>query len=317
MTCPDSARVDGHAPIVTVGMAVYNCEATLAVALSSLRLQTFPDWELVVIDDGSTDGTVAIAASTGDPRIRVFADGRRRRLAARLNECLDLGRGCFFARMDGDDVSYPERLEHQVRFLQENSTVDLIGTNVLVFSGAGHAMGARRFPTDHAHICARPSRGFPVAHPTYMGRMSWFRQHRYDERILRAQDSDLLLRSFMHSTFGNLPEILLGYREDSISLRKLVVAKRWFIDSLVRFYVRQGRIDQALWACIVQLLTVGITFMAVRTGLGYRILRNRAAPVSEAERGRWNAVWRSVQPVCTYDQSSPDRSNPQHPAEAH
>ena len=129
-----------------------------------------------------------------------------------------------------------------------------------------------------------------------MGQMAWFRQHQYDERVLRAQDTDLLLRSFAHSTFGNLPEILVGYREDSISLRKLVGAKRWLIKSLVRHYVRQGRIDRALWICLVQALSVGVTFSATRTGRGYRLLRHRAAPVSEAERGRWTAVWRSVQP---------------------
>ncbi len=317
MTCHESGRAAGTPPMVTVGMAVYNCESTLPAALASIRMQTFRDWELLVIDDGSTDNTVAVAVSTGDARIRVITDGRHRRLAARLNECLELGRGHFFARMDGDDVSYPERLERQVRFLQENPTVDLVGTNMLIFSGAGQVVGARRFPTDHAQICARPSRGFPVAHPTYMGQMAWFRQHRYDERVLRAQDTDLLLRSFAHSTFGNLPAILLGYREDRISLRKLLVAKRWFIDSLVRFYMRQGRVDRALWACIVQALTVSVTLIAVRTGLGYRILRNRAAPLNEAERGRWNTVWRSVQPMFTSDESSRDRSDTQHPTEAH
>jgi hypothetical protein len=67
----------------------------------------------------------------------------------------------------------------------------------------------------------------------------------------------------------------VGYREDSISLRKLVVAKRWFMDSLVRYYVRKGRVDRALWGCMVQVLTVGITVIAVRTGLEYRILRSR------------------------------------------
>jgi len=299
MTCHETSGIDRQPPIVTVGMAVYNCEATLAAALESIRMQTFRDWELLVIDDGSTDATVAVAVATSsdDTRIRVIADGRRRRLAARLNECLDLGRGRLFARMDGDDVSYPERLERQVRFLQENPTVDLVGTNMLIFSGPGQVVGARRFPTEHAQIRARPGCGFPIAHPTYMGQMAWFRRHRYNERVLRAQDSELLLRSFAHSTFGNLPEILLGYREDSISLRKLVVAKRWRIESLARHYMRHGRIDRALWSCLMQAVGIGVTCIAIGTGLGYRMLRHRAAPVSEAERGRWTAVWRSVQPV--------------------
>lgn len=305
----ESASVAGQPPIVTIGMAVYNCEATLPAALASIRMQTFRDWELLVIDDGSTDDTAAVAASTGDARIRVIADGRRRRLAARLNECLNLGHGRFFARMDGDDVSYPERLERQVRFLESNPAVDLLGTNMLLFSGAGEVIGARRFPTEHQQICARPNRGILVSHPTYMGRMEWFRQHRYDERIHRAEDADLLLRSFAGSTFGNLPQILLGYREDRIDLRKLILTKRGYIKSLVRFYVSQGRIDRALWACIIQLLSVGVTFVAIRTGLGYRMLRHRAAPATEAEQGRWSAVWRSMQPMLVTEESSTARSD--------
>ncbi len=304
MTPQESFNLDVPPPTVTIGMPVYNCAATLPCALESIRMQTFHDWELWVIDDGSIDDTATVAASTGDARIRVIADGRHRGLAARFNECLDLGRGRFFARMDGDDVSYPERLERQVRFLEENPTIDLIGANMLVFSGLGRVVGARRLPADHAHICARPGRGFPVAHPTFFGRMAWFRQHRYDERVVRGEETDLLLRSFRHSTFGNLPEILLGYREDSISLHKLVLSKRGYIMSLVRFHMRQGRIDRALRDCVWQVLSVGITFIAVRTGLGYRLLRHRAAPASEAERDRWTVVWKSVQPRPANEESS-------------
>jgi hypothetical protein len=196
------ASLDNHRSLQSAWP--YNCEATLPAALASIRMQTFRDWELLVIDDGSTDDTAAVAASTGDARIRVIADGRRRRLAARLNECLDLGRGRFSRAWTATTCRI--RSGSNIKsVLQENPTVDLVGANMLIFSGAGQVVGTRRFPTDHAQICARPSRGFPVAHPTYLGQMTWFRQHRYDERVLRAQDADLLLRSFAHSTFGNLP----------------------------------------------------------------------------------------------------------------
>ncbi len=160
MTYDQFRPVDGAPPTITVGMPVYNSEASLPAALESIRKQTFRDWELFVIDDGSTDATasVALAASAADARIQVLVDGRRRGLAARLNECLNLGHGRFFARMDGDDVSYPERLERQVRFLEANPAVDLLGTNMLLFSGAGEVIGARRFPTEHQQICARPNR---------------------------------------------------------------------------------------------------------------------------------------------------------------
>ncbi len=96
-------------PLISIAMPVYNCETTVAASLRSILLQSYPRWELLVIDDGSTDATLEIVRGFQDPRIRIVADGEHRLLPCRLNQAIAMARGQFFARMDGDDIAYPAR----------------------------------------------------------------------------------------------------------------------------------------------------------------------------------------------------------------
>src|SRR3954447_2265523 len=99
------------APLVSVGMPVFNVEKTILEAVESIRCQTFTDWELLVIDNGSTDGTRELLAGISDPRVRVITHDENVGLGQRLNEAVAQARGEYFARLDGDDISYPERLQ--------------------------------------------------------------------------------------------------------------------------------------------------------------------------------------------------------------
>ena len=112
-------------PIITIAMPFYNSAATLELAIRSLLNQSYSDFELLLCDDGSSDQGLAIAHSFDDPRLVCWSDGRRLRLAARLNECIDRARGRYLARMDADDIAYPDRLERQLIFLETNAEVDL------------------------------------------------------------------------------------------------------------------------------------------------------------------------------------------------
>ena len=97
-------------PIITIAMPFYNSAATLELSIRSLLNQSYSDFELLLCDDGSDDQGLAIAHSFDDPRMVCWSDGRRLRLAARLNECIDRARGRYLARMDADDIAYPDRL---------------------------------------------------------------------------------------------------------------------------------------------------------------------------------------------------------------
>jgi len=282
------------APLVSIGMPVRNCEKTLPLALRSLLAQTYRQWELLLTDDGSSDETLRLAEQFTDPRIKIYADGQNQGLAARLNQAIDMGQGKYFARMDGDDVAYPERLERQVSYLEQHPEVDLVGAWVIVFNQAGIPLGKRASPEAHDAICARPFAGFPIAHPTYVGRLEWFRCYRYDEALPKSQDQELLLRAYRFSRFANVPEILLGYREERIHLKKILTGRWFFAKALAREFCRQRRPGLAVRAVVEQVLKAILDCVAVGSGLNYHLLRHRAWPLSDSERRKWEYVWRIV-----------------------
>src|SRR6266851_3481475 len=120
-------------PKISVALAALNSERTLAAAIASLQAQSYGDWELLLMDDGSSDSTLKIAQSFQDLRIRIVADGVHRGLPAQLNRAVQIARGKYLARMDADDIAYPARLQKQVEFLERNPDVDLTAGWVTVF----------------------------------------------------------------------------------------------------------------------------------------------------------------------------------------
>jgi len=291
----DAAAIDSPSPLVTIGMPVRNCEKTIGTAIRSILNQTWSHWELLVIDDGSTDGTVREALSFAGPRIRVFADGRHRGIAPRLNEAVKRSRGAYFARMDGDDVSFPERLALQLAYLERNPAVDLLGAGVVVFHGEGEVLGTRAIRVTHEEICRRPRSGFPLAHPTWIGRTEWFRNHPYRPDAVRAEDQDLLLRNYRDSRFASLPAVLLGYREESLRLKNILRGRWSFLRGVIREERSGGRVAFAFRAILEHAAKAALETAAVATGLDYTVLRHRALPADPAIAHRWAQVWAEAQ----------------------
>lgn len=188
-------------PIVSIGMSVYNCEKTVAASIQSILNQTFRDWELIIIDDGSRDGTLTVAGQFDDPRIRIVDGQQNLGLPSRLNQAVQLSRGKYFARMDGDDIAYPERLAKQVSFLDQHPEVHLLATWMVAFKDDASLVGLRPAPASHAAICAHPWAGFPMAHPTWMGKIEWFRANPYWPDAVRMEDKELLFRTYAKSNF--------------------------------------------------------------------------------------------------------------------
>jgi glycosyltransferase involved in cell wall biosynthesis len=282
---------DAFYPLVSIGMPVFNCEKTLTIAIRSILNQTYDNWELLLLDDGSTDRTLEVARSFDDPRISVLTDHSHKGLVPRLDQAIEISRGEYFARMDGDDVAYPERLELQTKYLEQHPEVDLLGCGMLVFKGDGVVVGSRPAPETHEEICRRPWAGFHLYHPTWMGRMEWFRKHRYRPEAIRAEDQDLLLRTYQTSRFAALKTILLGYREDSLSLSKILLGRRTFTRSTVLDAVSKNQYPRAATSVLEQLLKAAIDIMAIGTGLNYHLLRQRALPADEVVKERWSQMW--------------------------
>jgi glycosyltransferase involved in cell wall biosynthesis len=281
-------------PLITVAMAMRNAERTLPQALASLLAQTYPHWELVLLDDGSSDSSVTIAQRHSDGRITVHVDGAQRGLATRLNQAIALARGSYLARMDADDVCYPERFARQVEFLQRHPEIDLLGTGAMVFANDGAPVGLFPVRTTHEAICRRPWAGFYLAHPTWMGRLEWFRRFRYDEGANKAQDQDMLLRAYDSSRFAALPETLLGYRQERISFGKVLAGRYHFSRAILRKARSTRAAAFALRGLTGQAMKTAVDAFAIGTGLSRQILSHRARPFPATEAAHWQEVWRRM-----------------------
>lgn len=231
---------DSSVPLITVALPVFNGGPLLRLAVMSIIKQTLPDWELIIIDDGSTDDSLEFIRDFKDARIRVIRDGINKGLAARLNEAIDLARGRYFARMDQDDISYPERFDRQVATLEKNPELDLVGVRAIAVSQDDQIIGFFPFNENHQELCAKPWRGIYLAHPTWMGKTEWFLHHRYaTPGPYLSEDTELLLRSYSVSRFGVVPEVLFAYRmRNEIVWRKLLKT-RWTVLKLqMRYFLR-------------------------------------------------------------------------------
>ncbi|OLT14210.1 hypothetical protein BJF78_19600 [Pseudonocardia sp. CNS-139] len=283
------------APAVSVAMPVRNVAATVDLAIRSIAEQTFPDWELVVVDDGSTDATPEILTrwSAADARVRTHVDGASRGISARLNEAVRLARGELVARMDGDDISFPQRLEVQVGYLRAHPDVDLLGAGEMVFASTGELRGFRTAPPDHPAITADVLGGIPVSHPTWVGRREWFLRNPYDPAATACEDQELLLRAHATSTYANVPDVLLAYREDRIKLRRSLAARAATAAYLLRHGRTGGRLAAGAAAAAGQLARGARDAAAVLLHQEERVMRGRVTPPRPGDEQTWQ-VWRPV-----------------------
>lgn len=236
-------------PLVTVAMPVYNAGKYLRLAVLSIVKQTFTCWELLIIDDGSTDDALKSIEDINDARIRILRDGKNKGLAARLNECIDLARGQYLARMDQDDVSFPERFEYQVRALQCDPLLDLVAVRTIIISTDNQFIGWLPYLKYHEEITAKPWMGFYLPHPTWMGKTNWFRKYKYASYY--CEEQELLWRSYEKSRFKAIPEPLFAYRiRDKINRKKLFKTRLIFIKIQLLIFFHKGQIYFSLMSII-------------------------------------------------------------------
>jgi glycosyltransferase involved in cell wall biosynthesis len=278
-------------PVITIAMPFYNSAATLELSIRSLLNQSYDNFELLLCDDGSDDQGVAIARSFDDPRVICWSDGRRLRLAARLNECIDRARGLYLARMDADDIAYPDRLRQQLDFLLTHAEIDLCSGGAIVFGKHGPPLWRFSPAQEHAEITRSPFRGFPLWHPMWMGRIEWFRRWRYDESAWLAQDQELLLRSYQLSRFANLPQVLLGYRRERITLKKLFRYKLLHIRYVCRQPGAGYRNWQKLQVIVISAARFAANCFAMVRGFERRIGHQAAQEPTAAELAEWRGLW--------------------------
>jgi len=275
-------------PLISVVLPVYNAEQTVAAAVRSIRAQTLEDWELIVVDDASTDGSLAQIEKFADPRIRLMRNGGNLGLAASLNRGHTEAAGKYFARMDADDVSFPERLARQLAYLEAHPTVDLVGAGMMVVTRDDQPLGVLHPPASHGEICAAGRRGlFPLYHPTWFARAEWHRTHPYDPVYRKAQDFELLLRAASTSTYANLSEVLLAYRSEAAQMRKRLRTRAYVVRALLRHLPGAGWSQRVRGMCLTGLKGFGDVVLASPTG---RLLRGSLPPPDPVETSTWAKV---------------------------
>jgi glycosyltransferase involved in cell wall biosynthesis len=213
---------------VTIGLPFYNNAETLKLAIESVILQSYTNWELILINDGSTDGSDLIAKnySKAHDNIRYINDAVNRGLVYRLNQIIDLTETQFLARMDADDVMFCDRIEKQVSILNKNKEYDVVSSGAIIINQKNQITGMRDcFPLDNFTYINLFSKSF-IIHPTAIFRTNWIKLHRYSPDYIRAEDLELWCRTFYNLKLFRIAEPLLFYREGDVNINNYVLSMR-------------------------------------------------------------------------------------------
>jgi len=215
---------------ISVLMSVYNGEKYLKEAIESILNQTFKNFEFIIINDGSTDRTKRIIHSFQDDRIKYIENEKNIGLTKSLNIGIKEAKGEYLARMDADDVSLNVRLKTQYNFLENNKDIGILGSAMLIIDSNGQVVGKSKKPDKHYLIKWRCFFGYPMAHPTIMGRMDIFKENLYNEMFISSQDTELWSRLIFEKNiiFANTNQYLHKYRVHikSVSTKKPVEQKK-------------------------------------------------------------------------------------------
>ena len=199
-------------PKVSIIIPTYNSERFLQATLDSVLNQTYTDFEIVAVDDGSTDGTKDILSACSDPRLRVFFE-EHAGCVANYNRCLSHVEGEYIAVLDHDDIMLPERLERQVAFLDSNTGIYLLGSSYEIIDEEGKVLDRKPMPVGKGNVKKYEMVFNAVQHPTVMYRKQLVDFIGvYNEAYYPSHDSEFILRAITQHSADNLPEVLTQWR---------------------------------------------------------------------------------------------------------
>jgi hypothetical protein len=202
-------------PLVSVLLPVYNGKPYLEAGLQSVLSQSYQHFEVIVIDDGSTDGSYELIQRAGDPRIRLFRQSNHG-LPATLNRAIQLSRGDYLARQDQDDLAHPHRLEKQVAFLEGHPSHAMVGTWAEIWVGNADSGRRHEHPTENHILKWELLFNNPFVHSSIMLRKSAVQEvggYCTDPSRQPPEDYELWSRLARQFELANLPECLQIYRE--------------------------------------------------------------------------------------------------------
>lgn len=227
--------------MISIGIPFYNAEAYLEDAIKSVLAQTFQEWELILVDDGSSDGSLDIAKKYEqlDSRVRVISDGLNKKLPTRLNEIIKEAKFDFIARMDADDLMDVERLEKQYAFLSANPEYDLVTTGMYSIDQSNEVLG-KRLPENRIMQANEILGGLTnLLHASMLAKKEWCLRNPYREDNALAEDYELWLSAAIKNDlkYNVLQEPLYYYREvENVKKEKMIKGYNTQIEVINRYY---------------------------------------------------------------------------------
>jgi glycosyltransferase involved in cell wall biosynthesis len=264
-------------PLVSVILPAYNQSQYIGECISSLLAQTFSNFELLIVEDKSTDNTVDIISSFHDSRIKVIHNAANLGLAASVNRAIKISQGEFIARMDADDVAVATRLEKQVLYLNHNKDVDIVGGMMQSF---GFSKYLHVFPQDHAACKTQLLFNVCFGHPTVMFRKEiFFEENTFYEESLRqySEEYELWCRLVDRFKFHNLADVLIYYRTYPPRIKDGAERKR----KENSFTIRNNFIQQQWKPVSVERLIMHDNLSCLKKAVSLRELRNWFAWLDE------------------------------------
>ena len=204
--------------MLSVIMSVYNNEDTLPLTINSVLNQTFKEFEFIIIDDFSMDSSVEIIKEyqNKDSRIVFIQNESNQGLPKSLNKAIEKSHYEYIGRIDGDDICMLDRFEKQLKYINDNPHIDILGTEAILIDQAGNEVGSALMPETNDEIKKAIRYKNPMIHPSIVMKKGVLDSlHGYDEKLRKAQDLDLWARAIdAKKVFHNLQEPLIKYRVD-------------------------------------------------------------------------------------------------------
>lgn len=249
-------------------MPIHNGERFLAEAIESILGQTYADFEFLLIDDGSTDTSASIIEqyAVQDARIRILANSVAQGFGGEKasNSAYKQARGQYIAKLDADDIAYPQRLERQLNFLETNPDIFLVGSWLTLIDTQGKVIGKRRYPTDPDDIVREFYYRNCIGHPSIMFRNNVITDDFYTLRFAALND---YYSHFLHMqaglTMANIPEYLVKYRVHDSNTTFSGLKRQW----LTNVGIKQSFVDDFGYRpplthrLTMQLITLGIRIL--------------------------------------------------------
>lgn len=256
---------ESSAPTVSVVMPVFNAALYLSAAINSIIHQSFQDWELIVVDDGSSDNSLEIAQGfvAFDGRVKVFTLPHSG-VATAANYAISQASGQYLARMDADDVAFPHRLAKQLDFLKQHQGMIAAGTQCVVINEQGKTTGKKLFPTSASKIKEMMFYYYPLQQPSLMVNTALLPKDFvwYSPGLEAAEEHELLFKLLQYGEVENMPEFLLFYRIHSHNTTKINPKRDFWqiLKTRLKGVYHYGHLPsiRAVVFTFAQLLTVGL-----------------------------------------------------------